>query len=402
MKESTDGSDGGSSGRASRNNPASLSPGGDDFVIARFIVLYVAMYAAYGVASPFLPAFLHSRGLPAEALGVLIAAGTAVRLAAAPLAGRLGDRIHGLRIVLTASAVAAACVTAGYFWSYGSIALAALYVAQSAALAPTAVLADALAIGRGFEYGWVRGAGSAAFVAGTLVSGQAVAGFGLTAIVALQATLLAGEAIAAYRVPERPQLPASHRTSRTSVIALLRLPVFRRLVLAAALVLGSHAMNDAFAVIRWSQAGIGPATSSVLWSEAVAAEVLVFFFLGPRLVARLTPGGAIAAAAIAGAVRWGVMASSASVLAVALVQPLHGLTFALLHLACMRLIARSVPSGLEGTAQAIYGTLGVGAASALLTLASGVLYGRFGAPAFWAMAALCAAALPLGMKLARA
>jgi PPP family 3-phenylpropionic acid transporter len=130
--------------------------------------------------------------------------------------------------------------------------------------------------------------------------------------------------------------------------------------------------------------------------------VVVFFFAGPALVARLTPGGAIALAACAGVVRWSVMASSASVLAVALVQPLHGLTFALLHLACMRLIARTVPAGLEGTAQAIYGTLGVGAASALLTLASGVLYGRFGAPAFWAMAALCAAALPLGLKLARA
>jgi PPP family 3-phenylpropionic acid transporter len=68
----------------------------------------------------------------------------------------------------------------------------------------------------------------------------------------------------------------------------------------------------------------------------------------------------------------------------------------------MRLIARVVPPGLEGTAQAIYGTLGVGAASAALTLASGALYGRFGAPAFWAMAALCAAAIPVGARLARA
>ena len=44
----------------------------------------------------------------------------------------------------------------------------------------------------------------------------------------------------------------------------------------------------------------------------------------------------------------------------------------------MRLIARHVPSGLEGTAQAIYGTVGIGAATALLTLAAGALYARFG------------------------
>ena len=39
------------------------------------------------------------------------------------------------------------------------------------------------------------------------------------------------------------------------------------------------------------------------------------------------------------------------------------------------------------------------AASALLTLASGSLYGSLGPQAFWFMAALCAAALPLTLRL---
>jgi PPP family 3-phenylpropionic acid transporter len=146
---------------------------------------------------------------------------------------------------------------------------------------------------------------------------------------------------------------------------------------------------------------VSPAAASLLWSEAVAAEVLVFFFLGPRLIARITPAGAIALAALAGTLRWAVMAQTSEVAALALVQPLHGITFALLHLACMRLIARTVPEGLEGTAQALYGTVGIGAATALLTLASGALYARLGAQAFWVMAALCALALPLAWKLRR-
>ena len=372
-------------------------------MIARFVLLYAAMYAAFGVASPFLPAFLHSRGIGPEALGAVIALGTALRLVVAPLAGRFADRRHALRLVLTASACIATLITAGYSWAGSATLLAALYLAQSAALAPTAVLADALAVGRGFEYGRVRGAGSAAFVAGTLASGQAVGALGLEAIVWLQAVLLALEALAAWRVPERPIAKVkTGLATRASVRRLLGLAPFRTLVLAAALILGSHAMNDAFAVVRWTAAGIDPATSSLLWSEAVAAEVAVFFFLGPALLSLLTPGGAIALAAVAGVLRWAVMASSASVAAAALVQPLHGITFALLHLACMRLIARTVPPGLEGTAQAIYGTVGIGAASAVLTLAAGMLYGRFGAAAFWAMAALCALALPLAFRLARA
>ena len=62
-------------------------------------------------------------------------------------------------------------------------------------------------------------------------------------------------------------------------------------------------------------------------------------------------------------------------------------------------IARIVPPGLEGTAQAIYGTVGIGAANALLTLVSGLLYARLGAQGFWITAALCVLALPLTWKL---
>jgi PPP family 3-phenylpropionic acid transporter len=234
-----------------------------------------------------------------------------------------------------------------------------------------------------------------------LLAGQAVSAWGLDVIIGLQALLLGAAAVAARRVPE---LQHTHTTAAVGAPAggvrqLLRLPRFRQLVLVAALVLGSHAMHDAFAVIRWRAAGVSPAMVSVLWSESVAAEVLVFFLLGPALVTWLTPAGALVVAALAGLVRWTVMAQSAAVLALALVQPLHGLTFALLHLACMRLLARIVPPGLEGTTQALYGTVGIGAASAGLTLVSGVLYARVGAQGFWAMAALCALAVPLTWPL---
>ena len=49
----------------------------------------------------------------------------------------------------------------------------------------------------------------------------------------------------------------------------------------AAASLGSHALHDTFSVIRWTGAGISPQTASVLWSLAVAAEVVVFFVVGP-------------------------------------------------------------------------------------------------------------------------
>jgi len=372
--------------------------------LPKFVALYAAMYAAYGVASPFLPAFVSERGLSPEEIGLALAAGTCVRLVSAPLAGRIADLVQSLRVMLVVAIGVAALVTLGYLPARGFWMVVAVMMLHAWALAPMTVLADALAIGtRGFEYGRVRGTGSAAFILGTLASGQAIGAFGLAVIVPLQAVLLGAAAFAASRVPEvehRPRPKAeSNAGAGASLRALLRTARYRNLVLLAALVLGSHAMHDAFAVIRWSAAGISAETSSLLWSEAVAAEVLVFWFIGPALVKRLSPAGAMALAAGAGLVRWAVMAQTADVAAVALVQPLHGLTFALFHLACMRVLARTVPPGFEGTAQALYATVGVGAASALLTLASGSLYGSLGPQAFWFMAALCAAALPLTLRL---
>ena len=382
--------------------------GGDrrSTALPRFILLYAAMYAAFGVASPFLPALVNARGVPAAQLGLVLSAGTAVRLLTAPLAGRTGDVLQGLRVVLVVCTALAAAVTLGYLPAHGFWPLLALSLLHAASLGPVTILADALALGaaapppgsgrRGFEYGWVRGTGSAAFILGTVLSGQAVSAWGLDVIVWLQALLLGAAAVAAILVPElvHERRADAVRAPAGGVRRLLQRPRFRTLVLVAALILGSHAMHDAFAVIRWSAAGVSPATASVLWSESVAAEVLVFCIIGPALVTWLTPAGALAVAALAGMLRWTVMAQSAAVMALALVQPLHGITFALLHLACMRVLARTVPQGLEGTAQAIYGTVGIGAATAVLTLVSGALYARMGAQGFWGMAALCALALP--------
>jgi PPP family 3-phenylpropionic acid transporter len=159
-------------------------------------------------------------------------------------------------------------------------------------------------------------------------------------------------------------------------------------------------MRDSFAVIRWRAAGIAPAAAGLLWSLSVAAEVIVFFFfVGRPLLDRLGPAGAAMLAAAPGSVRWAIMAQTAWLPAMASIEPLHGLTFALLHLTCLRLLAESVPRHLAATALTIYGTVGIGVPTALLTLASRQLYAHFGAHGFWAMAIFCAAALPVARTL---
>ncbi len=372
--------------------------------LPRFLALYTALFGAFGVVSPFFAAFLGERGLGSEAIGLVLAAGTATRLLAGPAGGRLADRVGMPRVVLAGYAAAAACVAFFYLPASGLSLLLMVGILHAATLAPLTPIADALSVEasarEGFPYGWVRAAGSGAFILGTVLSGQAVARFGLTAIIWLNGVLLGVTAFLAWRVPD---LLSGHalvgRQRFGGIGALLRLPGFSRLMLVAALIQGSHAMHDGFVVIYWRSAGISDSTISMLWSESVAGEVVTFLLLGPWLLDRLGPGWAAILSAVGGIVRWVVLAETSSVAASALVEPLHGLTFALQHLACMRLIGALVPPRLAATAQAFYGTIAVGMASALLTLASGSLYARLGAGGFLVMAGLCAAAIPIAWGL---
>ncbi len=384
-------------------------------LLTRFLLLYAALYASFGLFSPFLPAFLSTRDVGPQWLGFLLGAGTAVRLVSAPLAGRLADVFGVFRLELALFAISAAVASLLYLPAHPFWMLALVTLIQAAMLAPLVPLSDALALswsrstmwsGRGaFEYGWVRGAGSAAFIAGVLAAGQIAGTWGLPWLLCFTA---AGLVVAALSVRFAPDLaPGTNSPTRKRKLierdglVLLRQPVFARVMLAAALVLGSHAMHDAFAIIRWRDAGISSVASSLLWSESVAAEVLVFLLLGPWLLQVLGRTGALVLGAGAAVVRWGVLAQTADMTALAAIEPLHGLTFALFHLGCMRIIADTVAPSLAGTAQAFYGTVAIGGATALLTVVAGWLFAHLGANGFWGMALLSCASLPVIWSLQR-
>jgi PPP family 3-phenylpropionic acid transporter len=382
-----------------------------------FFTVFGLLYAGFGAQSPFLPALLNERGLVPEEVGLVLASSTAIRVLAGPLLGHVADYLRKHALILFCCALAAATSGFGYLSTDKVWALLLVGVAQAAALAPIVPISDALATsiaylhagpGKRFEYGWARATGSAAFILGTVFAGGAIQHAGIDAIVWLGGASLILAGIAALRLPALPR-PPSRSTTRARIGAadlrlLLRIKPFRRLLLVAALVEGSHALHDGFAVIWWQENGITAPTISLLWSESVAAEVVVFLLVGRRMIDWLTPVWTSAVAAIAGTLRWTSMALITSPILLAFVQPLHGLTFALLHLGAMRLIVQTVPTHLAATAQALYGTFCIGLVTAVLTLASGVLYGNLRGGSFLVMAALCIIALPLcpGLRLSTA
>jgi MFS transporter, PPP family, 3-phenylpropionic acid transporter len=374
-----------------------------------FLTTYALLYGAFGMQSPFVPTLLRERGLQAQDIGLVLAAAMVVRVLAGPVVAHAADRLRRHTLILCGCALFAALASISYLLTHSLAGLLCIALLHAAMLGPIAPISDALAAtaaqasrfgtGRRFDYGWLRAAGSASFALGALVSGWRAGAAGLPAAMWTSGALLVMGSAVALSLPNPPLTRSPTTKPRATMlrdgVLLLRLPVYRRMLVAAALLEGSHALHDSFSVIRWRSAGIDFFTVSALWSESVFAEVVVFLLIGPWLVRRLGPSGSMALAAGAGVLRWTVAAFTTSLGLLACIQPLHGLTFALFHLAAIQLIVAVAPVRLAATAQAIYGTLCVGLAIALLTFASGLLYARAGGETFLLMAALCLLALPI-------
>jgi PPP family 3-phenylpropionic acid transporter len=208
----------------------------------------------------------------------------------------------------------------------------------------------------------------------------AVAGLGAVASLALQ--------------PLDAPRPALASLSRAT--ALLREPGFVAIVVAAALIQGSHAAYYTFASITWQASGLGGLTIAALWVLGVLAEIVVFA-LSPRFTS--SPAMLVVLGGLCAGARWLITAQQPPVAILAVVQMMHGLTYGITQVGTMGLLVRRVPGHVIATAQG-YLTAGIGIAMSSVAMLSGVIYARHGHSVYYAMAAvaLCGA---LVMWLAR-
>ncbi|MBO0180581.1 MFS transporter, partial [Vibrio parahaemolyticus] len=83
------------------------------------------------------------------------------------------------------------------------------------------------------------------------------------------------------------------------------------------------------------------------------------------------------AAAVGVMMRWGITASTTSIIALVVVQLLHGVTFATAHIAAIQYIQNSEENKIVAL-QALYNAIPLGAFLALMTVLSGLGYGHWG------------------------
>jgi PPP family 3-phenylpropionic acid transporter len=235
----------------------------------------------------------------------------------------------------------------------------------------------------GLNYGPLRLWGSAAFVVGALACGllvDVIAARHLIWVIAAVAGLGAVVGLGLQPLSNPKMAPAvPHGAS-----ALLRDPGFLAIILAAALIQGSHAAYYTFASITWQASGLGGLTIAVLWVLGVLAEIVVFA-LSPRFT--LSPAVLVMIGGFSAVARWLITAQEPSVAVLAVVQLAHGLTYGLTQIGTMGLLVRHVPGHVMARGQG-YLAACAGIVTSSASILSGAIYARHGQGVYYVMAAM--------------
>ncbi|KOE84839.1 MFS transporter [Vibrio alginolyticus] len=358
---------------------------------------FIGFFFAYGVYLPFWALWFENQGVSATDIGLLIGIGFATRCVANLVITPRIHKVEHLLPTLRWLSLAALLFIGFHFFTGGSFWLMALAtVLFNLCCGPAIPLSDAMANYYArlqmLDYGRTRLWGSVAFIGGSTVVGLLVASYGTDMILY---TALAGifvSLLLSLRNPNpMPVTVSEEHAERPKLSQLLReWPVIKFLLLVA-LIQGSHAAYYSFSSIYWKSAGHSEELIGYLWSLGVVAEVAVFA-LSKRLFSGWSLRALFVAAAIGVIARWGLMASTTAIVALAAIQLLHGVTFAMAHIAAIQYIQHA-PQNKMVALQALYNAIPLGAFIALMTTLSGWGYENWGANVFWAMALMGALAL---------
>ncbi len=373
-----------------------------------FAGFYVAAFAVLGVYMQFFPVWLHEQcGLSAAGLSYVLAGATVARTLAGPLWSARVDRLGDARAVLVPLSCASFAAFAlyglpGVLWSWFAVAFA-----FGAVYSPMYPIVDAAALQKahhaGFSFGRLRMVGSLAYLVAIVAAGPCVERFGSGIVFPVLLAGLAALALASSRLPRGFGSAAGAGPERTPWWAPLRSGRVVLLLVAAALIQGSHATYYNLSTTHWRAHGISATTAGVLWGEAIVAEI-VLLFVAKHTIDRVRPTTLLIAGGAAAIVRWVVIGATTSVPCLFAANWLHAASFAATYLGSMRALERRVPAHQRATAQGLLGAATSGVGMVVCGLAGGEVYEGgffFERLAFFLMAAFAALGVGLAWVLRR-
>ncbi|HJU38072.1 MAG TPA: MFS transporter, partial [Tahibacter sp.] len=244
--------------------------------------------------------------------------------------------------------------------------------------------------GQAERYGTIRVWGSIGFIAVVGVLGVALDRLGAERLPLLMlplfAALVAASFVNDYGGPQRTREAADASFGRH----LARREVIVFLVSALAMQISFGAFYTFFAIYL-TEHGYGAGAVGAFWTIGVGFEIAVFFF-GAPLLTRWNARDVVAFALVCACVRWLVTALAPnSVVAIALAQMLHAITFAGFFAGSMQLLAEFFPGRMNGHGQGVFYGFSSGVGGVSGALLSGVVWKHWGGEAAFLVGAGIAA-----------
>lgn len=374
----------------------------------RFSFCYAFLMAGSGLQLPFLPLWLSGKGLSVQEIAIVLGAMTGCRMVSIPVVAYIADIYRNRRFLLRLFGFASA---GGFFLlaqAEGFAQILACAMLAATCFAPIFPLAEVFSseasAEHGVQYGRIRLWASLSFLAGTLGGGLLLLVLPISSVAVLIAMAQLVSALVLLTLPSDPsragsQAPRDGALPRRGLRPLLSRS-FGLLLLAGSLGQASHAMIYSFSSLLWERAGQSELAIGSFWAVAVIVEVLLLYN-GKMLVERFGAQNLVVAGIAGGVLRWLLMVPEAGYAYWAVVQVLHALSFALLHLATMQCLLLFVPRSARNLAQGVYSAASGGLAMTLMTWLAGALIGSLGSLTYLLMAAVSLLALAAALALRR-
>ncbi|MBZ9677113.1 MFS transporter [Mesorhizobium sp. ES1-1] len=360
----------------------------------RMSLIYATLFVSLGTHVPYFPLWLEAKGFDAREIAVILAAPMFLRVVTTPLLTALADRAADRANVYIGLVGAALLLSAGYFLPPTYAMVLTVSMALTIVWTPQSPMADSLALSGvrrfGSNYTSMRKWGSISYLFANVAGGFILAATGSGAVPAIIFMALAAALAAALLAPRmgrpRRSSPLSAADIQHSAPKLLN-AYFLYFSIGVGVITASHAFLYGFVSIYWKSIGIGDSVVGLLWAWGVVSEVCMFmmftrFFNSFSVVSIMVMAGVGSIARwIAFPLVWPLGLGIAGFFAV---QTLHAVSVALVLIGLQKMIGETISEERTGAAQGI-AYFSNGFFMALVTLASGPLYDRFGVDGFFAM-----------------
>ena len=356
--------------------------------VPRVAALYATVFLYNGIQLPFLPVWLAAKQVDPAMIGLMVAAPMLARMLSVAIVAREADRRDAVRAAIVLAGWTSVVCHVFVGLSSGSLAILIAYTIASLAFTPLLPLTETYALKglaeRGRAYGPVRLWGSFAFIAGNFLGGFLLDAMpardliwpivGAVGLTALAASLLQPQRISRAQI-------------RESDAPLWRDRGFVAVLIGASLIQASHSIYYIFSALQWRAEGLPGGAVAALWALGVIAEIILFAISG-RL--NFSPTTYLLIGAAGAVVRWGVMAVNPAVLALPLLQLLHGLSFGATHLGALTYVAQRAAVAQAATVQA-HLAIAISVAGGGTAAVTGLLYSNFGIESYAFMALMAVA-----------